>query len=138
MEHPDWYARMFRRHANPWSAWTRLLSTPLLLVPLWTRRWWLYGPVAAWLAVNPVVFPEATDEKAFATRAMLAEEQWSRDMTSEPAVTAVSAAAGVLLVAAMVAAYRKRRGLMVSGTAGFMVLTLLEWKLLAEEYAKAR
>ena len=30
---------VFARHSNPWSAWTRWLSTPLVLVPLWTRRW---------------------------------------------------------------------------------------------------
>jgi hypothetical protein len=29
---------MFERHSNPWSAWTRWASTPLVLVPVWTRR----------------------------------------------------------------------------------------------------
>lgn len=55
------YARMFQRHAHPFSVWSRLLSTPLLLVPLRTRRWWLYGPIGAWLAVNPVITPPIHD-----------------------------------------------------------------------------
>jgi hypothetical protein len=33
------------------------MSTPLLLVPLWTRRWWLYVPIGLWFALNPVMTP---------------------------------------------------------------------------------
>ena len=31
--------KVFEHHSNPWSAWTRLLGTPLVLVPFWTRNW---------------------------------------------------------------------------------------------------
>jgi hypothetical protein len=31
--------KVFEHHSNPWSAWTRLLSVPLVFVPLWTRSW---------------------------------------------------------------------------------------------------
>ena len=41
---------VFARHSNPWSAWTRWLSTPLVLVPLWTRRWSHAAIVGAWMA----------------------------------------------------------------------------------------
>lgn len=43
----------------------------MLLVPLWTRRWWLYLPIGVWLAVNPVITPPARDLSSFATRAIL-------------------------------------------------------------------
>ena len=49
---------VFARHSNPWSAWTRWLSTPLVLVPLWTRRWSHAAIVGAWMAGQPRDLPE--------------------------------------------------------------------------------
>ena len=37
----------WRRHANPWSVWTRFLSLPLLAAAIWTRDWW------GWWALAP-------------------------------------------------------------------------------------
>jgi len=130
------YARMFQRHAHPVSAWSRLLSTPLLLVPLWTRRWWLYLPIGAWFAVNPVMTPPAQDTSSFATQAMLGEESWSRDPASEPAVLALTGVASASLIGAMVASYRHRRTGAVAGTAVFMALTLWEWRLWAARFRR--
>jgi len=130
------YARMFERHAHPASAWSRLLSTPLLLVPLWTRRWWLYVPIGAWFAVNPVMTPPAHDMSSFATQAMLGEESWSRDPASEPWVLALSGVAGASLVGAMVAAYRHKEAGAMAGTAVFMALTLWEWRLWADRFTR--
>ncbi|WP_078286087.1 hypothetical protein [Mycobacteroides chelonae] len=45
---------IFERHCHPVSAWSRWATTPLLLVPVWTRRWRWAVPIAAWLAINPV------------------------------------------------------------------------------------
>lgn len=132
------YARMFQRHAHPFSAWSRLLSTPLLLVPLWTRRWWLYGPIGAWLAVNPVITPPIHDTSSFATRAILGEESWSRKPTSDPVVLALTGVATASLVGAMVAAYQRREAGAVIGTGVFMALTLWEWKLWADRFARER
>lgn len=125
----DGYARMFKRHAHPISAWSRLLSTPLLLVPLWTRRWWLYVPIGAWFAVNPVMTPPARDTSSFATRAILGEESWTREPTSEPMVLAMSGMASASLVAAMVAAYRHKGARAASATMVFIALTLVEWTM---------
>ena len=127
---------VFQRHAHPFSAWSRLLSTPLLLVPLWTRRWWLYVPIGAWFAVNPVMTPPADDMSSFATQAMLGEESWSRDPTSEPAVLALTGFAGASLVGAMVAAYQHRRTGAAASTAVFIALTLWEWKLWADRFRR--
>ena len=105
----SFYARTFQRHAHPFSAWSRLLSAPLLLVPLWTRRWWFYVPVGAWFAVNPVITPPARDRSSFATRAILGEESWTRDPTSEPMVMALSGMASASLMVALVASYQHRK-----------------------------
>jgi hypothetical protein len=130
------YAWMFQRHAHPLSAWSRLLSTPLLLVPLWTRRWWLYLPIGAWMAVNPVITPPAHNTSSFATRAMLGEESWSRDPKSEPMVLALTGMASVSLVGAMVAGYRRSKTGAVAGTAIFTALTLWQWKLWADRFTR--
>ena len=67
---------VFKHHSNPWSAWTRLLSVPLVFVPIWTRSWREGAVVAVWLIVNPIMFREPNNDKAWATRAMLGEEMW--------------------------------------------------------------
>ena len=75
---------IFRHHSNPWSAWTRLLSVPLVFLPIWTRSWREGAIVVVWLIVNPVVFPEPKDDKAWATRAMLGEEMWIAKRPLQP------------------------------------------------------
>ena len=130
------YARMFQRHAHPFSAWSRLLTAPLLLVPLWTRRWWLYLPIGAWFAVNPVMTPPAHDTSSFATRAILGEESWTRDPRSEPMVLALSGMASASLVGAMVGAYQHRKSWALAATGVFMALTLWEWKLWADRFTR--
>lgn len=130
------YVRMFQRHAHPVSAWSRLLSTPLLLVPLWTRRWWLYVPFGAWFAVNPVMTPPAHDMSSFATRAILGEESWTRDPKSEPMLLALTGAATASLVGAMVASYHHRKTAAAAGTGCFVALTLWQWKLWADRFTR--
>ena len=118
---------IFARHANPWSAWTRWASTPLVLVPIWTRRWTHAALVAFWLAVNPVVFAKPRDERAWSTRAMLGEELW---ITRRPrdAAMAVSALTSAVALGAMVAARRRRLIPAVMATAAQMALTLVYWE----------
>src|SRR5690554_3919293 len=130
------YAQVFQRHAHPVSAWSRLLSTPLLLVPLWTRRWWLYLPVGAWMAVNPVMTPPAHTTSSFATRAILGEKSWTRDPRSEPLLLALTGMASGSLGGAMVASYRRSGTGAIAGTGMFMALTLWQWKLWADRFAR--
>lgn len=130
------YGRVFRRHAHPGSAWSRLLTTPLLLVPLWTRRWWLYLPIGAWFAVNPVIFPPAQDMSSFATRAILGEESWTRDPTSEPAILVLSGMVSASLIGGMLASYQHRRTGAVAGTGVCMALTMWQWKMWADRFAR--
>jgi hypothetical protein len=118
---------IFARHANPWSAWTRWASTPLVLVPAWTRRRSHAVLVGAWLAMNPVIFPKVSDERNWATRAMLGEELW---ITRRPkdAATVLTIVTSVVAVVAIVAAHRHRLGLAAVATAAQMALTLVYWE----------
>ena len=49
----------WRRHANPWSVYTRIPGPAVLVAAIWTYtrlRWWSLIPVGIvclWLAVNP-------------------------------------------------------------------------------------
>jgi hypothetical protein len=128
---------IFARHANPWSAWTRWATTPLVLLPVWSRRWNHAAVVAAWFAVNPVVFPKPADERAWSTRAMLGEELWITRRRRDAAM-AVSVGTGVAQVAGIVAARKRRWGPMVAATAVQMGLTLVYWELMVRFLARQR
>ena len=69
--------KIWKRHSNPLSVWTRILSHPLVYVPFWNRRWKQGAGVAAWFAFDPVLFPEPEDDESWATRGVLGEELWT-------------------------------------------------------------
>lgn len=126
---------VFARHCHPFSAWSRWASTPLCLVPLWTRRWRHGALVAAWMAVNPVVFGEPAHERAWASRAMLGEEIWIGERPRDLAM-AVNAAATAAGLGAAVAAWRKRVAPAAAATAAQMALLLAYWELMARYHAR--
>lgn len=128
---------VFARHSNPWSAWTRWASTPLVYVPVWTRRWSHAGVVAAWMALNPVVFPAPADERSWATRAMLGEEIWIEHRPHDAAM-AVNVAAIFAGVTALAAARKHRLGLASAATATQMALLLVYWQQMARYHDNQR
>ena len=134
---PSTFARIrravFARHANPWSAWTRWVSTPLVLVPIWTRSGRHAAVVAAWFAVNPVVFPKPADHRAWSSRAVLGEELWISNRPRDAAlgVNAAASAAGVI---ALLAARRHRLVPAATATAAQMALLLVYWELMARYF----
>lgn len=99
--------RAWKRHSNPASGWTRLLSYPLVYVPFWNRSWKQGAAVAAWFAVNPVLFPEPKSEESWMTRGVLGEELWTakrpRDLSMLLSIAGVPFFAG-----ALVSAYKRR------------------------------
>jgi hypothetical protein len=128
---------IFARHSNPWSAWTRWATAPLVLVPVWTRRWNHAALVAAWFAINPVVFPKPTDDRAWATRAMLGEEMWLVDRPRDAGL-GVNVAATAAGVTAVVAARRRRPVPAAAATAVQMALLLVYWELMARYFDRRR
>ncbi len=126
---------MFTRHANPWSAWSRWATTPLVLVPVWRRSWRDAAWVAVWFTVNPVIFPAPADRSAWSTRAMLGEEQWVLDRPLDPGLLA-NIAASTALVIALVGARRRRLLPTLVATAVSMGVTLVYWGLMARYFAR--
>lgn len=75
---------VWRRHANPWSVYTRIPGLLLLTAALWSRAWigwWCLLPtgiVLLWIYVNPRAFPPPRAMDSWAARATLGEQIWLR------------------------------------------------------------
>lgn len=72
----------WKRHANPWSVWTRYAAFPGLILAIWSRvwlGWWALVPVVlvvAWLIWNPRAFPPPSSTNNWASKAVLGERIW--------------------------------------------------------------
>jgi hypothetical protein len=128
---------LFARHCNPWSAWTRWASTPLILVPAWTRRRSHGVWPAAWLAANPFVFGRPRQLRAWSTRAMLGEELWISGHPRD-AATVVSGLTSATALVALVAARRHRLLPAATATALQMSLTLVYWEQMVRYLERER
>lgn len=71
--------RVWERHANPWSVWSRFATFPLLMLAIWSWHWigWIallpVALLALWLWLNPRVFPPPASTQSWASRAVLGE-----------------------------------------------------------------
>lgn len=124
---------VFARHSNPWSAWSRWATAPLILVPVWKRNWTHAAAIGAWFAVNPVLFPEPADQRAWPTKAILGEELWLVDHPVDAALAVDAAATGAGMIA-LLGAWRHRPVLAAVGTGAMMLLLLGYWELMARYY----
>ncbi|MEM9543067.1 MAG: DUF6653 family protein [Cyanobacteria bacterium P01_E01_bin.42] len=74
--------RVWERHANPWSVWTRYLSLPFLIVAIWSRVWWGWltiAPIAMvllWIWLNPRLFPKPQTTQNWTSKAVFGERVW--------------------------------------------------------------
>ena len=125
--------KVFERHSNPWSAWNRLLSAPLVFVPFWTRNWKHAAIIGTWMLANPVAFPKPKDDRAWATRAMLGEEMWVSERPKDAAMAA-NVFASVFGLGGVISAH-KRSLLPTSAFAVAQIATLLiYWQMMSDYY----
>ena len=81
----------WKRHANPWSVWTRFAAIPLIILSIWSRSWigwWALAPLALiilWLWWNPHAFPPIDKPTAWSSRGIYGERLWSLDRSQMPA-----------------------------------------------------
>ena len=129
--------KIFAHHSNPWSAWTRLFSAPLVFVPIWNRSWRQGAILGVWLTINPVVFPEPKDDKAWATRAMLGEEIWIAKRPLDRAM-ALNVAATALGLGGVWGALRRRPLPTAVCAVGQVAMLLAYWREVALYYERHR
>jgi hypothetical protein len=107
-------ARVWERHANPLSVWTRFATFPFLMLALWSFHWigW-YAPapialLAIWLWLNPRIFPPPVSTQSWASRAVLGERVFLLRMmhpvpvehSNVATLLGIGSALGALLMAA--------------------------------------
>jgi hypothetical protein len=105
---------MWRRHANPLSVWSRLLTTPLVFVPFWNRSWRQGLGVAAWFAINPFVFPEPRNANGWSARAIRGERRWVHARPKDASLL-IQSVGSVAMVGACYGARRRRLGWTAAG-----------------------
>lgn len=73
---------VWKRHANPWSGWTRMTIPVLFAAAIWSRGWisWFVvvpiGLLVAWTWWNPRAFPAPKKHDNWMTRGVLGERVW--------------------------------------------------------------
>ena len=71
--------KVWARHANPWSVWTRVAGFLFIVLAIWSRvwlGWWSLVPIAAailWLWWNPRAFPPPSSTDNWASKGVLGE-----------------------------------------------------------------
>jgi hypothetical protein len=108
----------WRRHANPWSVWTRFAAIPLMILAVWSRvwiGWWALLPVAlvvVWLFLNPIAFFPIATPRNWVAKGIFGERLWLKHRGDVPEPVRV-----VL------------RWLIAAGLAGFAILAYGLWRL---------
>jgi hypothetical protein len=128
---------VFARHSNPWSAWTRLLSAPLVFVAIWNRSPRGGALLGAWMLANPIVFPEPEDDEAWATRAVLGEEMWLAERPIDRAM-ALNVGATALSLVGVWGAFGRRLLPTAASAVGQVALLLVLWREYALYYERHR
>lgn len=73
---------VWKRHANPWSVWTRVPLIVFFAVAIWSRAWiggWALLPLVLlilWTWLNPRIFPPPASTDNWASKATFGERVW--------------------------------------------------------------
>jgi len=106
-------------------------------VPIWTRSWRQGAIVGLWLIVNPIMFGEPKNDKAWATRAMLGEEMWIAERPLDRAM-ALSVGATAFGLGGVWGAYKPHLLPSAVCTVGQVGLLLAYWREMALYYERHR
>lgn len=71
--------KIWERHANPWSGWTRVLSLPALAIGLYLHNFWILGAVIVWLIINPMLFPKPKHTDNWMSKGVLGEKLYFKE-----------------------------------------------------------
>ena len=69
---------VWKRHANPWSVWTRFGAIPLMILAIWSRvwlgRWSSIAAVIVWRP-NPRVFAPVENPTGWGAKGIYGENR---------------------------------------------------------------
>ncbi len=81
--------RVWARHANPISVWTRIATAPFWFLGVWSYvwvGWWALLPIAilaGWTWLNPRLFPPPKSFDSWASKGVIGERVWLARQTNE-------------------------------------------------------
>jgi hypothetical protein len=129
---------LWARHANPRSGWSRVLTLPLLMTGIYTRRPRLVAFAVGFAVFNPVLFSPPEDADAWMTRVVLGERMYYRHREGRGAVDLLNYVNGPITAYAVYAAYRRRPVATVVATALSMATKFLFVGYVARYYEQNR
>ena len=131
------FTKMFEHHSNPWSAWTRLLSTVPRPRPVLDPELGTHFPRRCVVGCSTQPCSRNHDDSAWPTRAMLGEEMRVAKRPLGKAMT-VNAAAPAFGLGGVVASLKRKRLPNVLFTVSEVARLLLYWRLMSDYYVEHR
>ncbi len=69
----------WKRHANPWSGWTRVCAFFLFPIPFWFQSWTGLGLLLLFFVINPLIFNEPKSTNNWMSKSIQGEEIWTKN-----------------------------------------------------------
>ena len=129
---------LWARHANPLSGWSRVLTLPILMLGIYTRRPRLVAFAVGFAVFNPVLFSPPENADAWMTRVVLGERMYYRHHEGRGAVDLLTYVNGPITAYAVYAAYRRRSVATAVATALSMATKFLFVGYVARYYERNR
>lgn len=114
----------WRRHANPWSGWSRFLAGPLLMYAIYARKRRMLVGLLAFTVINPVLFPPPKSTDNWMSRGVEAERFWLTNGPRWSLTNLLNAVNVPISLFALFSAIRRRPLGTVLGTIGMMSLKM--------------
>jgi len=70
--------KIWKRHTNPLSGWTRVIAFFLIPIPIWNQNWYLLIALLSFFLINPILFPEPKNKSNWMSKSILGEELWTK------------------------------------------------------------
>jgi len=68
--------KIWKRHTNPLSGWSRVIAFFLIPIPIWFQNWFILAILLIFFVINPVLFPEPKSKNNWMSKSILGEELW--------------------------------------------------------------
>jgi len=114
----------WERHANPKSGWSRMVTLPVLMYAIHTRRWKTLLSTVVFTVINPILFSKPNEMDAWMTKVVLAERYWQEHDADIGPLNLLNLAGVPVTLYAIYAAYKQNTGGATVATALSMTLKL--------------